>query len=182
MVFRKEPLLKIGGYSEQMWRNQDNDVNQRLRAESYRFFCTWKTQCVYYPKGTIRELLVHGFRGGFWNAISLESNPASMSFRHIAPFIFVLSLILTALCGVAGLALRSPMRELAAVPFAAIVIMHLLLGSFAAVQVMAQERFLGAAGLPIVFFAFHFAYGLGTTWAFVTWPRHRQSWRLADSA
>lgn len=171
MVLRKNPLIEIGGYSKALSRNQDNDTYQRMRAKGYRFFCTGKTQCVYFPKETIRKMLEYAFRTGFWNAISLEQNSASMSWRHFAPFIFVASLLIAALGGISGLAFRPPLGTVAVIPFVAIIVAHLLTGSFATMQLRDEEKFQGDIALPFVFLGFHFWYGLGTAWAFLTWAK-----------
>lgn len=43
IVIRKKPLMDIGGYSEVLFRNQDNDVYQKLRAQGHRLICAeWR--------------------------------------------------------------------------------------------------------------------------------------------
>jgi succinoglycan biosynthesis protein ExoA len=168
LVIRKEALLAVGGYSEELLRNQDNDANQKLRASGQKFYCTWKTHCFYYPKSTVNELLGYAYGNGFWNVISLKGNASSMSPRHFVPFIFVMSLLLSALLALSRPFLHSPYRIIAALPLAAVVAVHLSAGSIATCQVLARTKFRGAVWLPLVFFAFHFSYGLGTLWALLT--------------
>lgn len=175
MVIRKDPLIKIGGYSEELHRNQDNDTYQKLGARGYRFFCTWKTQCIYYPKATIRDILVYAFRTGFWNVISLERNPSSMAARHFIPFLFVMSVLVSALLGFGGVAFHFRHRQLAVAPLVGLITMHLTAGLIATAQVAVEEKFMGAVALPLVFFALHFSYGLGTLWAFLSRAKSRRS-------
>ena len=171
MVLRKSPLLEVGGYSEKLRRNQDNDTYERLEAKGHKFFCTWKTQCIYYPKSSIREMLRYGFGMGFWVVISLEQNPSSMAVRHFVPFLFVICIVVSALFGLAGQFFRFPFWEFAWVPLAAVIALHITAGLIAGVQTAIQKRFVGALALPLVFFAFHFSYGLGTLWAFLSRAR-----------
>lgn len=168
MVIRKSPLLEVGGYSEKLSRNQDNDTYQRLEAKGFKFFCTWRTQCIYYPKASIREMLVYGFRMGFWVAISLEQNASSMAMRHFVPFLFVLGIMASVLFGLVGAVLRFPHSPFPGAPLIALIAMHLVAGSVAAVEAARRERFIGALVLPFVFFAFHFSYGLGTLFGFLS--------------
>jgi glycosyltransferase involved in cell wall biosynthesis len=175
MVIRKSPLMDVGGYSEKLHRNQDNDTYERLEAKGHKFFCTWKTQCIYYPKSSIREMLRYGFRMGLWVVISLEQNPSSMDTRHFVPFLFVMSMVAGALLGLAGVIVRFPYWGFAWAPLAAIVGLHLTAGLIAGVQAAMQKRFVGALALPFVFFAFHSSYGLGTLWAFLRGTRPSRS-------
>jgi len=168
IVIRKQPLIDIGGYDEELTRNEDNDAFQKLRARGYKLFCTWKTQCVYHPKETIRDLLRYAFRNGFWNVISFKGNAASMGAQYFVPSLFVSGLLSAFLVAAAGVFMAQPLRALIVVPLAVLLLLHLSLGTLAAVQVYLREKYLGFLGLPPLFLGFHFAYGLGTLFAFVT--------------
>lgn len=168
MVIRKGPLVEAGGYCEELYRNQDNDTYQKLESKGYRFFCTWKTHCIYHPKASIREILAYAFKTGLWNAISFRQNPSSMAPRHFIPFFFVMSILITAVLGLAGVMFPIRGPGIAAVPLVVLVTLHLIAGSIAAGRTALKERFAGALVLPFVFFAFHFSYGLGTLWAFLS--------------
>ena len=106
-VFRRDLALAAGGYDEDLLRNQDNDLNQKLRACGFPLWCTWKTQCHYFPKATVNGLIRYGYGNGFWNALSLSKNPAAMGLRHFVPFLFLIALELSAFLGVAA-ALLTP--------------------------------------------------------------------------
>lgn len=167
MVIRRDALLEAGGYSEVLLRNQDNDLNQKLCANGHRLYCTWKTQCIYHPKGTIRDLLRYGYLNGFWNVISFKENSASMGLHHFVPFFFLIGLLASALLSIAGLLSPNPSFRFLALSFPVLSVLHLAVGTLAALQVSVQKRFLGALWLPLVFLGFHFAYGLGTLVALV---------------
>lgn len=171
-IMRRSLALAMGGYDESLTRNQDNDLNQKLRASGYSLWCTWKTQCVYFPKGTIKGLLRYGFTNGYWNAVSLEKNPASMALRHFVPMIFVLCLLICAVVAVAG-SLITPGTLFLLLPLCVVLAAHLGLGFAAAVQVAIRERSPGALCLPVIFLAFHFAYGWGTLSGMAHWMRRR---------
>ena len=49
-VMRRELPLEVGGYDEELLRNQDNDVNQKLVARGHAMYCTWKTHCLYWTR------------------------------------------------------------------------------------------------------------------------------------
>lgn len=168
IVIRKQALIDVGGYDEVLTRNEDNDTNQKLRALGHKLFCTWKTQCIYHPKEKVRDLFRYAFRNGFWNVISFRGNADSMGARYFVPSLFVLGLLGACLIAAAGLFLAQPLRARSSIPLAALLFLHLSSGAFASLQVFRRERYFGSLWLPPVFFGFHFAYGLGILFAFVT--------------
>jgi len=160
-VLRRSLVLAAGGYDEELLRNQDNDLNQKLRAGGYTLWCTWKTQCVYFPKATVPGLLRYAFGNGYWNIISLEKNPAAMGVRHFVPLVFVLCLLASGMLAVSSVLLPAPYSLLMLLPLAVLLAMHLSLGILSALQIAARERSIGALWLPAIFLGFHFAYGYG---------------------
>lgn len=171
VVIRKQALMDVGGYDEELARNEDNDTNQKLLAMGHRLYCTWKTQCIYHPKETVGDLFRYAFRNGFWNVISLRRNADSMGALYFVPFLFVVGLLSAFLAAAAGFFLTQPLRALSWVPLALLLFAHLAAGAVASVQVFRRERYLGSLWLPPVFFGFHFAYGLGTLFAFAKGAR-----------
>lgn len=182
-LFVKQALLDAGGYEENLTRNQDNDMNQRLCARGHKLYLTWKTSALYYPKRTIRELLRYGFRNGYWNVISLKDYPASMKKRHFVPFVFVMALLVFLGMAFAGAFLGTP-RGLLWVPLLVLLGLHFGAGTAAAVQTaLRQEQWLALA-LPPVFFAFHTVYGLGSVWGFLSNARKgkaEDAWQQAGA-
>jgi succinoglycan biosynthesis protein ExoA len=168
MVIRKDAMLKVGGYSEALLRNQDNDFNQKLCANGYRLFYTWKTQCIYHPKETVKDLFRYGYGNGYWNLISFKVNSTSMGLYHFVPFFFVSAVLASLLLSIAGLLSLNPGFRFLVWSLPTLLVLHLGLGTFAALQVLVRNKFLGAVWLPFIFFGFHIAYGLGTLMALLT--------------
>lgn len=167
-VFRKRPLLELGGYNERLARNQDNDMNERLRAAGHRLYVTWRTHARYRTQPDVRALLRYAYRAGHWNFVTLRENPKAMRGRHFAPLIFVgatIGLLLAAL--LASVAqVTTPAAVLAAVAAAAIVL-HLAIGTATAARIAVRERSGAALLVPPLILAFHLSYGLGTLSALV---------------
>ena len=168
IVFKREALTRVGGYSETLLRNQDNDTNQRIRALGYKLYCTWKTHCFYQPKETIKDLLSYAYRNGYWNVISFHENSSSMGARHFIPFFFVVGLLGTLLLLIVGSFLPVPANRFFAAPFLGILLLHLAIGTSAGLELALRKKDAGALLLPFIFIGFHIAYGLGTLVAFIT--------------
>jgi len=167
-VMLKKALVEVGRYDEELARNQDNDMNQKLRARGYKLYCTWKTQCLYHPKDTLRGLIQYAYRNGFWNAMSFRKNPFSLGVHHLVPFVFLMSAIFSLALAVAGLWLPQPYHTVLSIPLALLLGLHVSAGSVAALQLSRREKSLATLALPVVFPAFHLAYGFGTLSALVT--------------
>jgi glycosyltransferase involved in cell wall biosynthesis len=163
-IMKKHALLAVGGYDEQLNRNQDNDMNQKLRSRGYRLYVTSETQCEYFVKPTVWSLLQYAFRAGYWNVISFRKNRASMRLRHFVPFVFVVALLCASTAAAAMPFVLSRYQKWLLVPFFLISCSHLLIGLFAGIQVAVREKSLAALMLPLVFVGFHISYGSGTLW------------------
>jgi glycosyltransferase involved in cell wall biosynthesis len=161
-VFCKYALLAIGGYDERLVRNQDNDMNQRLRALGYKLYVTAKTRCRYYPRPSVRSFLRYAFQSGQWNAVSLRANPLSLSVRHLVPMVFVSVLLILAAMALGALSSHGMSYRIATLALGAILSSHLGIGSIAALDVGLQQRTLTALWLVPLILAFHVSYGLGT--------------------
>jgi len=162
-VMLKSALLEVGGYDETLFRNQDNDMNQKLRARGYELFLTEKVRCLYYARSSFADLWRWGYQSGRWNAISLRRNPASLRPRHFVPLTFVLSILFLSL--LIFIALVSDWSSVipAALLLGCLALGgHLILGAIAGAQVTVHKRSLRGMCLPFVILVFHLVYGWGT--------------------
>ena len=164
-VIIKSVVIAIGGYDEQLYRNQDNDLNQRLRASGHKLFITAKTKCQYFSKASVVSLLKYGFRSGAWNLLSLKKNKQAMSLRHFVPFFFV-----TGLFGLISLLtmtffMAPGLHSTFMICLCIVCAAYLFCGIAASVQLAIRERSCSALFLPLIFLSYHLSYGSGTCWA-----------------
>ncbi len=161
-VLRKQALLAAGGYNERLIRNQDNDMNQRLRAMGFKLYVTAKTQCRYYPRPSVASFLKHAFMSGRWNALTLRANPAALSLRHFVPMAFVTVLLILIAIVLLGLLAHGMYARAAAITLGAVLASHLGIEVIVGVHVGLRERTAVALWLGPLIVAFHCSYGLGT--------------------
>jgi glycosyltransferase involved in cell wall biosynthesis len=166
-IFRKSALLQVGGYNEELGRNQDNDMNQRLREQGHKLYLTGKTQATYYARPDVKSLWAYGYRSGKWNAITLRINPRCMRLRHFVPFAFVAVLLSLTIGAIVGRLLGAGATT-AVSALELIVGAHLLFGLFAGIQISLRKRTALSLLLPPVILGFHLAYGLGTMAGFTS--------------
>ena len=154
--FRRELFDRIGYYDERMTRNQDNELNYRIRKNGGKVFLNHKVKSIYYCRDTLGGILKMGRMNGKWNVITMALVPGSMSMRHFVPMAFVLSPFFLILLSVLT---RSPLfYGLLSLEWGA----YLLLDVFYSYEI-AKEK--GIRYFPVEFVLyplFHFAYGFGS--------------------
>ena len=171
-VMRKAALLEVGGYDETLLRNQDNDMNQKLRARGYKLFLTETVHCLYYARSSFAELWRWGYQSGLWNAVSVRRNPSSLRPRHLVPLIFVFSILfLASIIFGALLSNWSSVTQIALLLGCLALGTHLILGTIAGAQVTVRKRSLRGMCLPFVILVFHLVYGWGTLVGLLTQGR-----------
>lgn len=154
--FKRELFERIGGFDERMTRNQDNELNFRIRKNGGKIYLNHNIRVLYYCRDTMRGIMKMGYMNGKWNVITMALVPGSMGVRHFVPLAFVLStILLLALTLITGSLLFG---GLLALEWGA----YLLLDGFYAYTI-AREK--GWRFLPVevvLYPAFHFAYGFGS--------------------
>ena len=93
-LYRREVFDKYGYYDERLTRNQDNEMNYRIRKNGGKIFLANDIRFVYYCRDTVKGIVGMALKNGAWNIVTMKLCPGSMGLRHFIPFIFVLSLII----------------------------------------------------------------------------------------
>ena len=95
--FRRERLLEIGMYDEDMVRNQDDELSFRLRKSGGKVIQSGQIKVRYFPRTRLLHLFKQFLQYGYWKVRILRKHPGQASLRHLAPALLVL--------GMAGLGL-----------------------------------------------------------------------------
>jgi succinoglycan biosynthesis protein ExoA len=152
---------QIGLYDESLVRNQDYELNHRLRKAGGTIFFTPNIRSVYYGRPSLRRLFVQYFQYGYWKVRVLKKHRDSLKVRHlVAPF-FVASLIASALA--------SPFRL-------GRLLLKWILFTYTSASLAASIYASRKAGkrfvplLPVIFAILHISWGLGFVWSLLTMP------------
>lgn len=151
-AFRREVFLKYGGYDERLVRNQDNEMNYRIRKNGGRILLCSDIRFSYYCRDTIKGLSDMARKNGMWNIITMKLCPGAMGVRHFIPLLFVLSLPGLSLFGFVS----SVFWMLLAAELAAYLLLDIF---FSAKQSTNIQEFMT---LICLFPTFHVSYGLGS--------------------
>lgn len=95
-VFDRAALDAVGGFDETMLRNQDAELNERLRRAGHRVVLDPDLAVAYAPRDTLRGLARQYFEYGRYRRRTVALHPGSMAPRQAAPALLVgvLSLVL----------------------------------------------------------------------------------------
>lgn len=148
----RQVLLDLGGFDEEMVRNQDDELNYRLRKGGGRVYLDPAIRSVYEPRGSLRTLFSQYFQYGYWKIRVFQKHPSMLRARHFVPALFVVSGSAAALGAITlGRAGRAA--------FGLAVVVYLAAGWLAASRT--RDAIAGRWAMPIVFLTIHSAYGLG---------------------
>lgn len=93
-AFKKEVFQKYGLYDVRLTRNQDIELNYRIRKLGGKVFLTNDIRSTYYCRNTLYNFVKMNFNNGKWNVLTMYLCPGSMGIRHFIPLFFVISLLL----------------------------------------------------------------------------------------
>ncbi len=150
-AWRRDTLEAVGGFNTRLIRNEDYELNWRLRQRGETVWFDPELAVTYRPRGSIASLMRQYFGYGRWKSTMLMMHPKSLQFRHLASLLVVLSLV-----AAAGLAIAGALWWAAALLLLYLAV--LVLGS-AIVGVRCRKP--TAILLPIVLMVMHLSWGVG---------------------
>ena len=100
-AFKREVFSKYGGYDERLVRNQDNEMNFRIRENGGKIYLANDIRLSYYCRDSVSGIASMARKNGMWNIITMKLCPGSMGVRHFIPLAFVASIVALALLGFA---------------------------------------------------------------------------------
>lgn len=151
-AFRREVFSKYGGYDERLIRNQDNEMNYRIRKNGGKVYMANDIHLSYYCRDSILGISNMARTNGMWNVITIKLCPGSMGIRHFIPFVFVLSIIG---CVALGMMFR-PFLWLLAIELG----LYIVLDTIYSIKQSDNIKEYGV--LMLLFPIFHVSYGLGS--------------------
>jgi len=100
--FKRDVFERFGKYDERLVRNQDIELNKRIKNGGGKIMLIPQITCTYYARETFSGLAKNNYKNGLWNILTVyyTKNFQSLSLRHFIPLFFVLSLIVPVLLSV----------------------------------------------------------------------------------
>lgn len=159
--FRRDVFERFGHYDERLVRNQDIELNSRIRRGGGRIVISPAIQLTYYNRSTFGGLRQQAFHNGLWNPYTIYLTGGGLRWRHFVPLAFVVSL--------AGLGLGGFFWH----PLWILLVLELVVYVGAALAASAPVARTNTTSTVLVLLGFvqlHLAYGLGSLWGVLTAP------------
>ena len=155
--YKREVFDRIGYFNEKLVRNQDIELNLRLKRAGGKIVLFPDIELTYYSRSTFKELWKNNFGNGFWVIAGAKDAALPFSKRHLVPLFFTVFLTL-------GL-LISPMSSIWSMVFLSVVSLYFILISLSSTKHAIEERSLPVFFASIlVYIVLHISYGLGSLW------------------
>tara|TARA_B100000886_G_scaffold274201_1_gene198112 strand:- start:340 stop:1380 length:1041 start_codon:yes stop_codon:yes gene_type:complete len=151
-AYKRDTFNQIGGYDEELVRNQDEELNYRLIQNGGKIWIDPSIKSLYYVRSSIFKLFIQYFYYGFYKVRVIQKIKSIFSLRHLIPAIFVL--ILNTL-----LAFAIFQNKL--FPIYTYGGIYLLASIVFSVYESIKHHSKSLILLPIIYFIMHFSYGLG---------------------
>jgi glycosyltransferase involved in cell wall biosynthesis len=150
-VFRRNALVAAGLFDEDLARNQDYELNIRLRANGGVVWFDPRLQVLYRPRRTLRSLWSQYFQYGTWKRRVVRMHPESTKLRQLVPPLFVIGLLASAVLAL------TPLRALALI----VPLSYVVLLAVATVFQLIRTRDGAALAFPAAVATMHLSWGLG---------------------
>ncbi|MCB1185230.1 glycosyltransferase [bacterium] len=170
--WRRETLLEIGLFDEGLVRNQDDELNYRLRRAGGVIWQDPRIRSWYHPRNSFGRLFRQYYQYGYWKPAVIARHGSPASLRHLVPAGFVAAGIVSLVAGVVW----RPALVLFGL-WAAAYLLFVLAGT---VSVGRRRGWRLAPLLPVAFFCYHFGYGLGFLRGLLFPPRGRGDAKATD--
>ncbi len=98
--YRREIFEKIGGYDEELIRNQDNELNSRLKIAGGTIYLIPDLPIDYYARDSVKKCAKMFYQYGLFNPLVDKKLKHVTSLRRMVPLFFVLYLVALIVFGV----------------------------------------------------------------------------------
>jgi GT2 family glycosyltransferase len=162
--WRRDFILKIGLFDESLARNQDDELNLRIRLAGGVIWQDPSIVSWYAPRSTLSGLWRQYLQFGFWRVAVLRKHPGQGSLRHFVPAAAAFigfSLILMIAFGVARRPATATLSALGAV--------YVFLSLYASLRAANREGWDLLPALPLTFAVYQAAYATGFFGGLVYW-------------
>ncbi|MEA3492570.1 MAG: glycosyltransferase family 2 protein [Campylobacterota bacterium] len=98
--YRRDIFERVGYYDERLARNQDIELNNRIKHSGGKIYIIPSIKCTYFAREDFRALAKNNFDNGRWNILTAyyTGKLKSLSLRHYVPMLFLLSILIPLFC------------------------------------------------------------------------------------
>jgi succinoglycan biosynthesis protein ExoA len=151
--WRRDRLLELGLFDEELVRNQDDELNFRIQRAGGKLWQSRAIHSWYRPRASLKALFRQYMQYGYWKVRVMQKHGRPASPRQLVPIALVAFLV-------GGLAM-APLHPWLAFAYFAGLAAYATGIALASIQAARKGGWDLLPLLPAVFAAFHISYGLG---------------------
>lgn len=155
-TFRREALVAVGGFDPVLERNQDFELNHRLRRRGLVVWFEPDLQVAYHPRDTVQALARQYHDYGRWKRFVVERDASSLLLRQLAP-----PALVTALAAGVALAIVGSLLGWSAAVLPLLLVVGLWLAALAAGAWRVAPDRSQVASVMLALGTMHVAWGVG---------------------
>ena len=153
-AYKREVFDQLGGYDEELVRNQDDEFNFRMIQNDGKIWLDPSIKSIYTQRNSFMGLFKQYFQYGFYKIRVMQKRRGIASWRHVVPGLFVITLFF-------GFSIFIFTGD--TIPILSLCIPYLSFSIFATIFELIKSPFnlLSVIMLPLTFYILHISYGLG---------------------
>ncbi len=154
-AYKRKVFQSIGGYDEELIRNQDDEFNFRLIQSGGKIWLDSSIKSIYYSRNSLLSFSKQYFQYGLYKIRVMQKRKGFVSIRHLIPLVFILSIFLSII-----LYLLYDFYK----PSLILTILYFSIAFIFTIHkfIKLKYNFLSVLLLPITYFVMHFSYGIGS--------------------
>jgi len=175
-AYKRSVFLDIGGYDEELKRNQDDEFNFRLIQNGGKIWLDPFIKSSYYTRSSFLKLFKQYFQYGYYKVRVFQKRGGIASIRQIVPFIFTFSLII-----LTSIYLFTGNYKLLLLTIGSYMILSL---STTLIKIFSKHNspILSVFLLPVAFIIMHLSYGMGMLAGFIFFINKWQDREVKDNS
>lgn len=101
--YKKSALIAVGGYNEELVKNQDNDINKRIIKAGGKILFDPDIKFYYFTRDNYKGIIKQLYNYGYWEAKLLKKDKSQFGITTIIPSLFSIYTILSLILLVIGI-------------------------------------------------------------------------------
>lgn len=152
--YRREVFNKVGLFDTRLTRNQDIELNKRIKKNKYKIYLLPHLCSTYYARETFWGIAKNNFLTGHFNILTVyfTKKISSLSLRHFIPLIFISSILI-------------PLIFMIWLPYLGLISLNIIfiyLLVLLIISVRINDSTTSIRHLISTFLILHFSYGIGS--------------------
>ncbi|MDC0165256.1 glycosyltransferase family 2 protein [bacterium] len=176
-AWKRDVFKRIGGFDEELIRNQDDEFNFRLIQSGGKIWLDPSIKSFYTPRLSFLKLFKQYFQYGFYKVRVIQKRRDFSSYRHLVPSAFVLFTIMSIFF------LKKSILPLLAIiiPYTSAALLSTLICSINYKDKNLSFFTYSLVFLPLIFLTLHVSYGLGSIFGFLYFFNKMHDTKLNDN-